>query len=502
MATFKLKSQASRLAMAERFVNDGYGYAARIDNLRQAALASVVISGCAVSQHTSPNMSVDIAAGTIFNGSAAIGISAVTKNVDAADSTNPRLDIISISASGTVNYTAGTAASLPKPPNLPSGDMLLAIILINSGETSIQTSAISDCRMINANAKSANTALLATAENRVRIVRLEGNASIGADNFEGSYADFFSDSSGYYNTIDTGATTSQYNSGGKYYYQVAAGSNASIQDNFTDGDYTNSPTWTVVTGTWSAAGNNLKYTENGSDGRIYASCSRNLSSSSTIIQFKINTPRTGNLFVIIGSGSTHNLNTESGYDLLIDTNGKPYWRYHDGAGGNTNIITGSNGDVATSTDTIIKITRTSGGTWELFVDDVSKGTASDTNVTSISQFWLDFRAQNIYIDDIIVCDTLTSSASIIKTIDLSTLAAPSANINGIFVYVSKADGDDGQEITGDISVDNGSHYLTSQPINQWIALSSNLGTHPVIKINVPSSGNTRLNGFAVFYTTG
>ncbi|PIN85473.1 MAG: hypothetical protein COV47_01930 [Candidatus Diapherotrites archaeon CG11_big_fil_rev_8_21_14_0_20_37_9] len=178
-----------------------------------------------------------------------------------------------------------------------------------------------------------------------------------------------------------------------------------FSDDFSDMDYTNSPAWNVESGTWSAANGNLDYNQAGTDGKIYTSLPINLNEAYTTWNFAINRHGTGNIFVIVaGTGETHNMNTEPGYDLYIDaSSGKPYFRYHDGIGNNVNLITGQNGDVPDSVETEIMLTRTPSGTWEMFLNNNSRGTENHTLMTNMNELWLDFRSQGTYSDDVQVC---------------------------------------------------------------------------------------------------
>ncbi len=134
--------------MAERFINSGYGYASRLDNLKQAAIDEHVISGCSVDEESTPAMGVDVTAGVVFFNGDYVTVSGVNKTVTAAHASLNRKDIISVNSSGTVTYTEGSAAANPFPADLPNGEILLAVIDVDTGDTAINTGDINDTRII------------------------------------------------------------------------------------------------------------------------------------------------------------------------------------------------------------------------------------------------------------------------------------------------------------------------------------------------------------------
>jgi len=129
--------------------NAGYGFACRIDNIKEGAKGNKVISGCEVTEQGTPDMTVDISAGQVVIAEAFVTISAVDNQaVTAADGSNDRYDIIAVGTNGTVDYTAGTAAANPYPPDLPADHILLAVIWVEHGSTTVETSDIHDNRII------------------------------------------------------------------------------------------------------------------------------------------------------------------------------------------------------------------------------------------------------------------------------------------------------------------------------------------------------------------
>lgn len=100
--------------------------------------------GLAVTEQETPKMTVKVSSGVIYmeNG-AKFKLDAVPSvEVTTADSSNPRKDIIYVSAEGEVAYLAGTAAASPTAPEVPTGGVVLAEILVAQSATTIGTAAI------------------------------------------------------------------------------------------------------------------------------------------------------------------------------------------------------------------------------------------------------------------------------------------------------------------------------------------------------------------------
>jgi hypothetical protein len=120
----------------------------QVNNLVLAAAGDGVISGLDVSERAAGvNMSVDIATGSaLLNGTTYTESSIVNLAISAADATHARKDIV-IYDSATSNplVVTGTPATPPVPPNITTGDILLAIVDIAANETEITNSEITDC---------------------------------------------------------------------------------------------------------------------------------------------------------------------------------------------------------------------------------------------------------------------------------------------------------------------------------------------------------------------
>jgi len=115
-----------------------------------AGLAGVgVVSGCGVTAQGSPDMTVAVAAGVVRVASGLlIAVTAGNGTITTADATNPRIDLVSSSDTGTKTVTAGTAAANPKAPDLPSGHVALAMVYVPANDTTIASNQITDKRVL------------------------------------------------------------------------------------------------------------------------------------------------------------------------------------------------------------------------------------------------------------------------------------------------------------------------------------------------------------------
>ncbi|RLC76478.1 MAG: hypothetical protein DRJ03_28590, partial [Chloroflexi bacterium] len=107
-----------------------------------------VLSGLQVTENSTPDMSVLVAAGScIVNGTEITKTTSTNVSISAADDTNPRWDIITINDAGTIAATAGTPAADPVPPALPANNILLALVYVAAGVTQITNANIYDRRL-------------------------------------------------------------------------------------------------------------------------------------------------------------------------------------------------------------------------------------------------------------------------------------------------------------------------------------------------------------------
>ena len=106
-----------------------------------------VLDGLTVSERgAGANMSVDVAAGNcMIDDTKYTESSTVNLSISAADATYDRKDLVTYD-SNTSNpiVTTGTAAATPEPPDIPSGNILLAIVDVAAGATQITNADITD----------------------------------------------------------------------------------------------------------------------------------------------------------------------------------------------------------------------------------------------------------------------------------------------------------------------------------------------------------------------
>ena len=88
-----------------------------------------VLTGCEVTEQAVPDQTVQVSSGKILVNGLYYNVTGdATVNLTAADVTNPRWDIVSISSSDVINITSGTAAVTPVVPTLPTDDVPLATV--------------------------------------------------------------------------------------------------------------------------------------------------------------------------------------------------------------------------------------------------------------------------------------------------------------------------------------------------------------------------------------
>jgi len=130
------------------------------DRIQRALQWYGVMSGCAVSEHApTPDMSVDVAAGSVWRATVITTFGAVQNvNITAANATLPRKDIVYLNAAGALATSDGVAAAAapsgqtgpvttsPAPPNIPVGGTALAEVWVAAATTAIADADITDRR--------------------------------------------------------------------------------------------------------------------------------------------------------------------------------------------------------------------------------------------------------------------------------------------------------------------------------------------------------------------
>jgi len=135
------------------------------DNDINAVLAALegkefVLSGLAVTEWSTPDMTVQVAAGTYCaDGTVVVKASATQVSLSAAHGTLYRKDLIVGDSAGTLSSVTGVAATRlptdktgpqtyqPAPPDIPSGKVILAEVWVEPAETTILDADITDRRV-------------------------------------------------------------------------------------------------------------------------------------------------------------------------------------------------------------------------------------------------------------------------------------------------------------------------------------------------------------------
>lgn len=130
------------------YTQNAAAYPTNID----AAINAMAGPGFAFAPHAqdTPNMTLALAAGAIFNGSSLTEVAAQSTSTIAAPTTNPRIDRVVVDKlTGVASVITGTPAASPSPPAITSGKLPVAQVLLTVGMTTITNSAITDERQLN-----------------------------------------------------------------------------------------------------------------------------------------------------------------------------------------------------------------------------------------------------------------------------------------------------------------------------------------------------------------
>ena len=136
--------------MAMSFANGDVFYHTRLNNMVGAAKDNGVLRGLGVTAQGTPSQTLDVAAGQCHvDNETYTESSATTVVIGTGHATLSRLDIVCYDTSaGAAVVTAGTASSAPQPPDIPSGDILLALISVPASDTTISSDQITDERIL------------------------------------------------------------------------------------------------------------------------------------------------------------------------------------------------------------------------------------------------------------------------------------------------------------------------------------------------------------------
>jgi hypothetical protein len=120
-------------------------YKAQID--ANSVVSKRIVGRFAPRAQSSPNMTIALDAGNLFDGVTLTEVSAQNTGTITAPSVHPRIDRVVIdNTSGTVSVVTGTEAVSPTAPAIPTGKSPIAQILLQTSTTSITNAIITDER--------------------------------------------------------------------------------------------------------------------------------------------------------------------------------------------------------------------------------------------------------------------------------------------------------------------------------------------------------------------
>lgn len=93
-------------------------------------------------------MVISLAKGSVISNSVLRAVAAGNATIGSADPTDPRIDLIVIDSSGTIQVRAGTASSTPKPPARTANDVILYSVYVPAGISVITVSHLTDLRIL------------------------------------------------------------------------------------------------------------------------------------------------------------------------------------------------------------------------------------------------------------------------------------------------------------------------------------------------------------------
>lgn len=135
--------------MVMSFANGDKIYHVELNNKVAAYKGNGVLTGLGITAQSTPSMTLDVAIGKCHvDNEIYTESSGTTVVIGTAHATHPRLDLVCYDTSaGAAAVTAGTASATPIPPDIPSGDILLALVSIPATDSAIENSQIDDSRL-------------------------------------------------------------------------------------------------------------------------------------------------------------------------------------------------------------------------------------------------------------------------------------------------------------------------------------------------------------------
>ncbi|MGH6996300.1 MAG: hypothetical protein ACREES_11420, partial [Stellaceae bacterium] len=115
------------------------------------AVAARLVDNFAPHAQVTPNMTVALDAGHLFNGTTLAEVAAQSTGTIAAPVANPRIDRVVIDrTSGAVSVVTGTEGASPSPPAIAAGKAPVARVLLQTTSTVIANSMLTDERDLGA----------------------------------------------------------------------------------------------------------------------------------------------------------------------------------------------------------------------------------------------------------------------------------------------------------------------------------------------------------------
>ena len=219
---------------------------------------------------------------------------------------------------------------------------------------------------------------------------------------------------------------------------------AQVQDDFSDGDFTNNPTWSGDQADFKVnTSKKLQLNSSGTD-TSYLSTPNSLVQGTEwrfYIKQSFNSSANNHSRIYLVSDQANLKSSLHGYFVQFGSTQDDICLYRQDGNTITKIISGTYGNTGNSVNTFtIKVTRDNAGNWELFSDDQagnnfhSEGTVNDITYNSTAFFglWCKYTSSNstkIYFDDVyvgkIVVDTVAPKL-------ISALAIDSVHLDLLF----------------------------------------------------------------------
>lgn len=130
-------SGEAQAALAQRAIRDMLGAPDDADGVIGGGQHTNILK---VSAQSSPDLTVQVGAGTCFVGGIFTGDNDGVASLSgfAAPTTNPRIDIVQIDNTGAITRKAGTENASPSAPAVDTDNLLLATVYCRVGMTSVK----------------------------------------------------------------------------------------------------------------------------------------------------------------------------------------------------------------------------------------------------------------------------------------------------------------------------------------------------------------------------